>query len=504
MKLFTSKIQKEWDEYTMQHEPISSEKLMYRAASSIFISMVKKLNPDTKIVVLCGSGNNGGDGLVIAKLLRDAFFKVEVWYFPVSTPSPENKYYRDILLGVEEVKIVEISPGNVLPASFSGDIFIDAIMGFGFRGPWKNGWDTTINALNQLPNYKIAIDLPSGMDENCNTPEAIILKANFTYTIQSPKKCFFYESGHKYTGPWEIIPIGLDKKFYQEQKTSYATIDHATAAGIFKPKKWFSSKWHHGHAALIAGNQSMPGAAILAAEACLRSGVGLLTSWIPECISNMMSNRIPECILQHSGEDFWYENIHLDESYSSAGIGPGLGRNSQTSNQLLAFLNKYKDLPKVLDADALNILSDVKQPWSTLTEFAVLTPHIKESKRLFGTFSNMQALESLVINKAEKYNMVIVLKGAYSRVCCPDGVVYYNTTGNPGMAKGGFGDVLTGLITGLLAQEYSPTDATLLGVYIHGLAGDMAKKEKGEMAMLPRDLITCLPNAWKTLEESAP
>ena len=486
----------------MLHEPISSEKLMYRAASSIFISMIKKLSPDRKIIVLCGSGNNGGDGLVIAKLLRDAFYNVEVWYFPVSTPTPENKYYREILLGFDEVNIVEISPGNVFPPSIAGDIFIDAIMGYGFRGPWRNGWENNIHALNQLPNYKIAIDLPSGMDENCDIHEAVILKANFTYTLQSPKKCFFYESGHEHTGSWEIIPIGLDQKFYQEQKTSFATIDYSLAKEIFKSKKWFSSKWQHGHAALIAGSQNMPGAAILAAEACLRSGAGLVTSWIPECMSNVLSNRLPECILQYFGKEFWSENIDLDTRYSSVGIGPGLGRDSRTSVQLWAFLEKYKDLPKVLDADALNILSEVKQPWSVLTGPSILTPHIKESKRLFGAFSSMSALEILAVNTAVKYNMVIVLKGAYSRVCCPDGMLYYNTTGNPGMAKGGFGDVFTGLITGLLAQGYSPADATLLGVYIHGLAGDLAKQKKGETAMLPRDLISCLPDAWKTLEES--
>lgn len=503
MKIFTADQQKRWDAFTMLNEPISSENLMWRAAKNIFESLKNLLDVNEKIIVLCGSGNNGGDGLCLAKMLRDDFFKVEVWYFPISNQSTENRYYFDIVKSTEEITVQTFTPEQSIPAVEKNVLFMDAIAGNGFKPLWRNGWESVIKSLNSLPNTKISVDVPSGLHDDFDDTKDTILLADHTFSIQAPKQSFFYPEASKYIGRWQIVDIGLSPLFYQNEECDSIVLDLNELKSFFKNRNMFTAKWDFGHAAMICGSKNMPGAALLATEACLRSGPGLVTAYVPDSIAIVFPYRLPEVMLVVNGKEIWTEEVTLKPGTTAIGIGPGLGRDAITTNRLIQFLKANSQIPKVLDADALNILSLQQNEWSSLVKNAILTPHEKEFDRLFGQHHTLRDREKTALEMAEKHEIIIILKGAYTRIFTPEKKMYINTIGNPGMAKGGSGDVLTGIITGLLAQSYSLKEAALLGVFVHGLAGDLAAKELSQTFMLPSDLIGFLAKCWQQLEDSA-
>jgi hydroxyethylthiazole kinase-like uncharacterized protein yjeF len=498
LKIFDRKTLKAWDEFTIQNKPVSSRDLMYSASVQLFSGIKKRISPNQKVVVICGSGNNGGDGLCIALLLRDHFYRTEVWYCPVSKQTEENAFYFDKVKKTDEIAIFTISPNEKLPQTDENSVFIDALMGNNFSGTWRNDWHVFINHLNHLPNEKIAIDLPSGIGDE-NILDNLCVRVNTTLTIETPKRCFFYRENESAIGKWEIVPIGLLPQFYHETPAKYQIIDTGLVAGKLKKRGIYDQKWAFGHAAIIAGSDTMPGAAILATKACIRSGAGLTTVYVPEKVADIIKHALPEAIFSFTGKDSTNQDIKLSEAITAYGIGPGIGRHPYTGNHVLHLLKNTTNLPKVIDADAINILAANTGSLSTFVHNAVLTPHQKEFERLFGQQENMLYAEETALEAARSLNSVIVLKGAYTRVCTPDGHLYYNTTGNPGMAKGGSGDVLTGIISGLLAQGYSPEDAAITGVYIHGLAGDLAAVNTGEISMTAGDIIDNIGKAFVEL-----
>ncbi|MFZ1703530.1 MAG: NAD(P)H-hydrate dehydratase [Saprospiraceae bacterium] len=496
MKIFSKKFLKEWDEFTIQHEPISSLDLMKRASLQLTNRIVELVPPSQKIIVLCGTGNNGGDGLCIANYLRDKFYRVNVWYFHISSPSTDNLICLDVVKKTDEISIHHIdSSTDVLPEVTEDCTFIDALMGYGFSGEWKNGWAQKIGELNQLPHTKIAIDLPSGLsDENMFNTEAIM--ANYTLTLEVVKRCFYYEENVDIIGRVEVIPIGLHPKYYEQVQTKYHSIDQNYAQSLLRPRGRFNQKWAYGHAALIAGNSNTPGAAFLTAKACLRAGTGLLTCYFPKKVSNSLVQYLPEAMSKPIGDEYLDGSITLPSYITAYGVGPGIGRHEASSKSVLLLLKNTLDIPKVIDADAINMLAECTKDLSDYISQAVLTPHKKEFERLFGIQKNRLSMEKTALEMAAKYNSVVILKGAFSRVCTPEGKIYYNTTGNPGMAKGGCGDVLTGMITGLLAQGYNLEEAAVLGVYLHGLSADIAVKKTGEYSLFASDIIDHIGQAF--------
>ncbi|MBK6364796.1 MAG: NAD(P)H-hydrate dehydratase [Saprospiraceae bacterium] len=488
MKIFVKNGLKEWDHYTIQHEPVSSLNLMKRAAERLTEKIIPFLDISQPVVILCGPGNNGGDGLCISVLLRDLFYKVEIWYFPIHPPSEENIICMAKVKQTDEISWQNISFETPLPALSPDAIIIDAVMGYGFYGPWKDGWENVISAINHLPNYKIAIDLPSGMNDD-EILSSLCVHVNTTLSIEVHKRCFYYSENYVKTGNIQVVPIGLDSTFYKNKKTSYYSIDANYVKSILTPRQTFDQKWQFGHTALMVGHQLSKGAALLAAKACLRSGAGLLTCYIPEVVSDPLVTFLPETMVHLNGTSQLEGKIEIPGYINSYGIGPGLGRSEQTQKAVLELLESTAHISKVIDADALNALSSSgKNPGSYLHN-AVITPHEKEFERLFGKQNSMLEMEAKALKICEKYHCVCILKGAFSRVITPEGVLFYNTTGNPGMAKAGSGDVLTGMITGFLSQGYSLENAAVLGVFLHGLSGDLAKEILGEYAMLPSDTI---------------
>lgn len=488
MKIFDPESLKKWDEYTIQHEPVSPVGLMYRASKQLFSEIIQLVPSDKNIIILCGTGNNGGDGLCLASLLRDAFYTVEIWYCPVSLPTEENLYYAKKVKETEEISFREINPLKSRPEVKKDAVFIDALMGYSFRGHWKNGWEQFVDFINALPNIKIAVDLPSGLSD-INIADNHCIRADYTLTIQSPKRCFFYENNIESIGKWKIVSIRLHEEYYKKTPTRYYMLDTKTVSSLIRVRKKSAQKWSFGHAALIVGHQNMPGAALLSCKACVRAGAGLTTGFIPKAIFTPAAAHTPEAMFMFTGESGWENEINLPPMVNALGVGPGLGQAPRTASLLMSLLSEKSHIPKVLDADALNMLAPTGDDKFRYFTNAILTPHTKEFRRLFGETENMEAMENLALDMAVQHDIVIILKGAHTRICCPDGTLYYNTTGNPGMAKGGSGDVLTGILTGLLAQGYTRKEAALIGVFLHGLAGDLAAEIQGEHSIVASDII---------------
>jgi NAD(P)H-hydrate epimerase len=499
LNIYTKKVLKDWDLFTIHHEPVTSLALMKRAAESLTKEVMKLIPDDKNVVVLCGNGNNGGDGLCITQILRDHFYHVEVWYFPVSAPSEENKYYFEMIKKIEEISIKIIDPLHNLPPLSPSTIMIDAIMGYGFKGPWKNGWDKIIRDINLLPNTKIAIDLPSGMNDD-EIQNNVSIIAGHTLTIEAPKKCFFYPENAQKTGKWSIVPIGLHPDFPTLNPSPVVYIENNLVSTMIKPRSSFDLKWTFGHVALFAGSDEFPGAALMAGKACTRSGAGLTTCFTSSFVGQCLIPYAPEVMFRRWDWSIEDKNVVLSPTFSVLAIGPGTGFSKTKENILFQLLKNHPSLPKVIDADALNMMATADTDFSKLCQNAVLTPHTKEFDRLFGPHSHILAREETALQKAKEWHCIIILKGHYTRIFTPEGKMYINSTGNPGMAKGGSGDVLTGMIAALLAQKYEPEEAAVIGTFIHGMAGDYAADKNGQISMLPTDIIDNVGLVYNSLK----
>jgi hydroxyethylthiazole kinase-like uncharacterized protein yjeF len=499
-KIFSAQQIKEADRYTILHEPITSVDLMERAALKCFEWISQHFAKEKKFLVFCGPGNNGGDGLAIARLLLIAGYTVEVY-----TLATAGKYSGDYLINQKRLQkldhtiIKQVSSVADLPNFNADDIFIDAIFGTGLSKPITGLAAEIIHGLNLSGANLIAIDMPSGLyADQASDHSSAIVRANHTLTFQFPKLSFFFAEYAIYTGDWEILDIGISEKFIDNEPTIHYLLTEGVVDGILQPRKKFSHKGTYGHALLIAGSYGKIGAAVLAAKACLRSGVGLLTVHLPKCGYTIMQVANPEAMVSvDSDEEIIGDEISVTK-FSAVGIGPGIGTEDATQKSLYHLLKQLRQ-PLLLDADALNILSLHKDWLEQVPQYSILTPHPKEFERLAGKATNDFELHQMQIEFSKKYKLIVILKGAHTCISLPSGQCYFNTTGNPGMAKGGSGDVLTGLITGLLAQGYDSLSASLLGVFIHGYAGDMAKDTIGEIGMTAGDICDFLPAAFKEI-----
>jgi hydroxyethylthiazole kinase-like uncharacterized protein yjeF len=501
-KIFSAQQIKEADRYTIQNEPIASIDLMERAALKCFEWISQHFTKEKKFLVFCGPGNNGGDGLAIARLLLVAGYTVEIYTLPTT-----GKYSEDFLINHDRLQKLgpaifkNVSSITNLPHFDAGDVFIDAIFGTGLSKSITGLAAEIINALNLSGAEIIAIDMPSGLlADQVSHHSSVIVRANYTLSFQFPKLSFFFAEYAIYTGDWKILDIGISEKFIDKEPATHYLLTAELIDGILQPRKKFSHKGTYGHALLIAGSYGKTGAAVLAAKSCLRSGVGLLTVHLPKSGYTIMQVTNPEAMVSVDS----HEKIITDEisvtKFSALGIGPGIGIEDETQKAFYHLLKQVKQ-PLLLDADALNILSLHKDWLEQVPPYSILTPHPKEFERLAGKAANDFERHEMQIEFSKKYKLIVILKGAHTCISLPSGECYFNTTGNPGMAKGGSGDVLTGLITGLLAQGYDSLPASLLGVFIHGYAGDLAKESIGETGMIAGDICDFLPTALKQIAQ---
>jgi len=498
MKILPIEKIKEADAYTIYNEPVADIDLMERAAKRCYKWFIRNIKKNTKINVVCGPGNNGGDGLAIARMLALKGYNIDVYFLRITENiSPSCKFNYDRLFNIRDVRIYDLTEEDPLPEIEGEDIVIDAIFGSGLSKPVEGFPAKLISHLNKNNAVVIAIDVPSGLfcdESNVDNPGAII-EADYTLTFQFPKYAFFFSENVRHVGLWEVLPIGIHEDFIEEVVVDNYLIEKQMSRGILRPRAKFSHKGHFGHALLIAGGYGKMGAAVLASRACLRAGAGLLTTHIPKSGYDIIQTAVPEAMAcVDSGENYFSDLIDLTK-YNAIGIGPGIGQAKETANALKVLIQNTH-VPLIFDADAINILGENKTWLSFLPKNCIFTPHPKEFERLAGKSSNDFERNQLQREFSEKYHAYVVLKGAHTAVTCPDGTCYFNVSGNPGMATGGSGDVLTGVILGLMAQYYHPKEACILGVFVHGLSGDIVWKKRSMESLIASDIIENLGEAF--------
>ena len=489
MEILSNQQIKDADLYTITKKKIASVDLMETAAEALKQELVKLFSKEFTFQIVAGLGNNGGDALALARLLLADCYTVQVDVLRFGgEASPDFKINLDRLTNVDECTSAD--KFHLLP----GAVIIDGLFGSGLNRKLEGEWTKAVEKINAADNTVVSIDLPSGL--YCDKlSEGAIIKADYTLTFERPKLSFFFKESAAYVGAIRVLSIGLNANFIATFANENFTTELEDIKKIYKKREKFAHKGTYGHALIVAGSEGKMGAAVLAASACVRSGAGLVTAAIPARGFTILQSSVPEAMAVKAGNHYVVEEVNDFDNYAAVGIGPGLGTDDLTIGTIQQLMEEIK-YPMLLDADALNILAMNTEFLTLLPASTILTPHPGEFERLAGEFSNsFEALEKL--KQFCKENFVItVLKGAHTVVCSEEGKCYFNTTGNPGMATGGSGDVLAGIITGLLAQGYQPLDAARFGVYLHGLAGDIAVKENSEEAMAAGDLVKNLGKAF--------
>ena len=504
MKILTVDKIREADSYTIKNEPIASVDLMERAGRNCSEFIKNNIAKDISVCVFAGPGNNGGDGLVIARHLAAGAFRVKV--FVVDFTKNYSDDFRINLERCEQVQDIEIhhlTAENSLPDIKKGSVIVDAVFGSGLNRPVKGFPAAVISHINAAGCMVFSIDIPSGMfaDKSVDPKEGAVVHADVTLSLQFPKLSMLIPENEEFTGDLHIIPIGLHPDFIAKVKPAAELLEEAMLRGLLRERRKYDHKGKFGHALLIAGSSDKTGAAVLAAKAALRSGTGLLTVHLPSKAAPALQAHSAEAMLSIDPSEEVFSSLPSLSRFNAVAVGPGLGTREESQRALKLLIQEFK-APIIFDADALNILSENKTWLSFIPPASILTPHLKEFERLTGKsadhFQRMEKAKEL----SRKYGVYIILKGAHSLISCPDGVVYFNNTGNPGMATGGSGDVLTGILLGLLAQGYSSRDAALLGVWLHGLAGDLALQEQSVESLIASDIVAKLGKAFDELRKN--
>jgi len=496
IKILTTAQTKKLDDFTIKHGRIESIELMDCACQAFVDWFVDRFDSSNSVLVVSGTGNNGGDGLGIARLLAELKFKVELFVVQGSgTPSSDFKKNMRSLPANLVATILNKSDSVNLPTC---NIIIDALFGSGLSRPLEGFYESVVHAINNVDATRIAVDIPSGLFADAHT-DGISVRAHHTVSFQLPKLAFLLPECSEFVGEWHCVDIGLSKDFIDGSDSKNFVLDEVSVRNLIRQRKKFNHKGSFGHSLIVAGSLGKIGANILATKSALRTGSGLVTSLTPRSGYTAIQGSVPEAMVIVDSEENFLSQLPDIGSFSAIGIGPGLGKDKRTISFLSDLLSKNK-LPCVLDADALNILAENSELQSLIPANSILTPHPGEFRRLVGDWRNDFERLDLLRSLSNRLNSIVVLKGAHTSISLPDGNVYFNTTGSPAMATGGSGDVLAGIITALLAQHYPPHEAAILGVYLHGLAGDFASK--GRYSIIATDIISQIPLTLSWLTSS--
>jgi ADP-dependent NAD(P)H-hydrate dehydratase / NAD(P)H-hydrate epimerase len=497
MKVLNAEAIRQWDQFTIDNEPIPSFLLMERAATKC-VAWLEGNHFKKNIKIYCGKGNNGGDGLAIARMLFQKNCSVSVYILEFGNIGTTDFQANLQKLHEYEIDIFFIQNETHFHEFEKNDLIIDCLLGSGLNRPLEGVTKKLVEHINASDCEIIAIDIPTGLSADHSSKGNTAIKAAHTLSFQCYKPAFLVPENSENIGHVHILDIGLHPGYYDQLKTNYELTGQDLINTIYKPRGIFSHKGNFGHALLVAGSYGKIGAAVLATKACLRSGAGLVTTHLPACGYQILQTAVPEAMVMTNENKNINTSLDADLSkYNSIGIGPGIGTADETKSLLQKILSDFKK-PIVADADALNIIA-AHHLFSLIAPGSILTPHPKEFERLFGTTKNDFERIELAQQKAKELKIVIVLKGHYTFIALPDGPGYFNSTGNVGMATGGTGDALTGILTGLLAQNYQPSHAAILGVYLHGLAGDIAAKQFSQESLIAGDIVTFLSDAFHTV-----
>ncbi|MDY4654358.1 MAG: NAD(P)H-hydrate dehydratase [Prevotella sp.] len=499
MKIFSSTQIHELDKYTIDHEPIKSIDLMERAASRIVAEIRHLCTAYNTIVVFAGPGNNGGDALAVARILASEGLKVKAWLFNTTGRlSADCKTNRDRLTSMKELDsftmvIDEFDP----PTLDASTLVIDGLFGVGLNKPLTGGYASLVKYINASPSKVVSIDMPSGLMSESNeyNVRSNIIRADVTVTIQQPKLSFLFAENQQFIGELKVVDINISKEGMAQVDAHVTILEEDDVRCRMRQRDDFAHKGTMGHALIIAGSRGMAGAAMLATKACLRSGVGKVTVHTPAANIIPLQIGVPEAILDIDPDNCFFTEAVSTDRFQAMGIGPGLGNNENSAITMIGQLRRAQ-CPIVIDADAINILATHKAWMQQLPAGCILTPHIGEFERLEGASSDSYDRLSKAIILADRQQAYIVLKGHNTAIVTPGGRIMFCPTGNSGMATAGSGDVLTGVITALLARGYAQADACLVGTYLHGLAGDIAAKKFGKESLMASDIIDALPEAF--------
>ena len=504
MKIFTGTQIHELDTYTIEHEPIRSIDLMERAAKAVVRVIMERWDTRFPVVVFAGPGNNGGDALAVARMLGEQGYNVSVYLFNIHNKlSDECNINKKRLSDGHRVKnFTEVTLDFDPPRLDADTLVIDGLFGSGLNKPLSGGFASLAKYINQSPCQVVSIDLPSGLmtEDNTYNVHANIVRATLTLTFGHPKLAMLLADNQPYIGDVRVLDIRLSQEYIARTDAQFVIAEEQDIRQRLRPREEFAHKGQMGHALIVAGSYGMSGAAILATKACLRAGVGKVTVRTPKRNYAVMQMTVPEAVLQMDHEDTHFSEPVDTQPFDAIGIGPGIGTQEHTAIALISQIRRSQ-CPIVLDADALNILANHRAWMQQLPKGIIMTPHPTEFDRLSGNASNgCYDRLAKARDMAERLGAYIILKGHFSALCLPDGHVVINPTGNAGMATAGCGDVLAGIITGLLARGYDQRDACTIGMYLHGLAGDLAVRDIGQESLIAGDLVNYLPKAFMQIK----
>lgn len=502
MKILTSKQIYQADQTTIKNQEITSFQLMERAGQAL-ANRIQELIPKTKnIYIFCGTGNNGGDGMVVGRILIEWGFDVMIYVVEFgkkySSDFKENYYW---LNKNHSSRITSLQKENELPELFDNDVILDCIFGIGLNRNPEGFIKNIISKINESHAFKIAIDIPSGLFadkpvEDFNS----ILQSDLILTLQFPKPSFFLPENSKFINRFEVLNIGLDQEFISNVKPFATLLKIELIQKLYGLRNRFDHKGTFGHTVIVGGSYGKMGAIVLATKAAFRTGAGLVTSFIPRCGYDILQISIPEAMILTDKKDKIISKIELNFSPDAVAIGMGMGTEKETIETFINFISKYKK-PIVIDADGLNCLSENRELLNFIPKNSILTPHPGELKRLIGPWKNDYDKIAKCKSFVRKHQVILVVKGAYTMIFEDDNI-YINSTGNPGMGTAGSGDTLSGVLAGLLSQNYKPKAAVLFGVYLHGLAGDLAAENLGENSLIAGDIISFLSKAYKLIRKN--
>lgn len=496
--LHRSQIQ-EADQQTIALEPISSIALMERAAKACLEWIVQRYDNNQPFWLICGSGNNGGDGLALYRLLTTKKYPCRLFEYPMG--QNPSKDYTQNRKRIQEEDIKKLTP-DIFDSLHKEVILIDALLGTGLNRPVTGALKKIIQTLNALPNLVFSIDIPSGLfsEFNGDNPSQGIVQAHHTLSFQMPKLAFLLPEMGAKAGQFHLLDIRLLPSYLKEAKTHHYYLTSQMANSCFRPPNKFDHKGINGHHLLMAGSKGKMGAAVLAAQAALRTGLGKLSILTPQCGVEILQNTIPEAMVETNTGKYCLSGYY-GLKYDTVSLGPGLGTDSETKDFLETFFTE-NNAQMVIDADAINLIALHPEWISKLPKNTILTPHPKEFEKLVGTWKDDKDKLERLTGFSQQNQLICILKGAHTAIALADGNIWFNSSGNPGMATAGSGDVLTGIIGGLLAKGYPPETAALLGVYAHGRAADIRRKSLSIPFMLASDIIDGLNGVWKEMENT--
>ena len=500
MKIFTNDGLRRIGDRTVEKEGIDMLDLIERAASSVSYELISRWRTSKRFVFFAGPGDNGADALAVARMMYEQGYKPEVYLFNIKSAqlSPCCLANRDRLLQTagDDIEFIEVIQNFTPPELDESDVVVDGLFGNGLRTPLKGGYTSLVQYINSSGAYIVSIDVPSGMfgEWNMGIDRRNFIHADLTLTYQSKRLAFYFAENADCVGECRVLDIELDNESLARTPTDFYLIERDNVHEVMKPRNPFINKYDNGTVLLVAGSYGMMGAAVLAAKGALRAGAGLVTVHAPRCGYQVLQTAVPEALFEPDRDELMTSSIDLRHTHSVVALGPGMGVNDVTLEAVHQFIMNFKR-PCLLDADALNCIARRPMLLKSIPPRSIITPHAIEFDRLFGEHTTDEERLKKALDVSKIYNITIVLKGHYTMTVRPDSKIYVNSSGNPGMATPGSGDVLTGVISALIAQNYPADWSVVLGVYLHGLAGDLAAQEHGTYGMVASDIVNNLGKA---------